>query len=96
MKNNQFKSAAQVIFNELDLNLSPESFKQEGTWYVSERLPISTSKIGVMALMIKTLSVKISVGWDEQGITYLNYDFSYTHPNGGSNGHEVRRQMELR
>lgn len=101
MNAKQLEAAKAIIFNDLDLNVDFSSaanpLEAQG-WLKSERYPISTSRIGVMALAIKSLTVQVYAGMDvnrSKNTLWLCYDFKYEHTQGGSNGYEVKKSVEL-
>lgn len=91
------------ILNDLDLQIEVSGSElstegENGKWIAKGTHRISTSKIGPMALCIKTLSVRISVGWYETRddvVGVVKYDFDWDHVNGGHNGFERRVEIKI-
>lgn len=97
MKTTTQSLAVLTILNDLDIQvpLTTNQFDgvSSGKWTTIHREPISTSRIGPMAMMITKLTVEIRVMVTKSRL-YLEYHFRYDHPSG-SNGYRAEKTILL-
>ena len=98
--NNANQKAQEVIFNDLDIQVEIDlkSVMEDGTCRIQviKDHPLSTSRIGLMALIIETLFVSVEVSFHpESGWLNVDYHLSYTHVSGGSNGNRTSKRFEI-
>lgn len=56
---------------------------------------LNPAHCGPVAAMFATISVRVSVGFDDATKTlHFNFDYAYTHANGGANGYRVRKSVK--
>jgi len=92
------EKAEQTIFNDLNITIKVKLRKSElGNYHeaILPEQPISTSTIGVIALMMETLVVGVRVYLFEERKLSVEYHFMYSHPSGGRNGCEAKRSFDL-
>lgn len=87
-----------AIFNETGLNVADRDIKmktspEQTNTTVEGTVKIPLKDTGSLRLMFSSVSLKVLVAADFERIA-VNYEFSYSHPGGGRNGHTIRRLYE--
>lgn len=84
------------VFNDLVIELGDIPFPEEDKSIELCEKQISTSTVGQLAPMFDDIYVKVSYGWwrtaigiggSKETCVRIIYQYSYTHPEGGSNGY---------
>ena len=86
------KDSFEVLGRKLSLNgLQLDSL---GEYQLIADFEINPAMCGPVGAMFSKLFCNVSVGYAKE-IVYLNYEYRYEHPDGGRNGKEVRRVVNL-
>jgi len=94
------EKAELTIFNDLNITTKVRLDQSLNGNYLQakpiQEHPISTSTIGVIALMMDTLFVDVEVLFHEEAkLLSVEYHFSYSHPSGGRNGCHAKKTFEI-
>lgn len=97
----------ETIFEELGIELK-STLQISENWVSVAEFSAPKSMVGIMAPMISSLNIEVSIGfreefqWDDDGIkvtepetAFVRYEYSYTHPSGGSNGYSCNKEIQL-
>jgi hypothetical protein len=84
------------LFADLGVNLT-SPFSPTHEYRVIVDMDISPAMCGPVGCMFKRISVSVQAGICVKfgtTILYLIYDFNYEHANGGTNGYDVRKEID--
>jgi len=87
-----------TIFQELGIEL-PAVIEIHSQWATFPKVKIPRSALGMMAPMVESASVVVSVGFraadENRGETaFVRYEYDYFHPCGGHNGYSHRFEIK--
>lgn len=98
------KAIADQVFADLGITIHESQFPSSPRIPlvgVADWTPLTTARIapamcGPLAPMFTAIAVKISAAYHaESNTVYLRYQYSYTHPDRGSNGYDVQKTVKL-
>lgn len=79
------------------LGVRIDEFKEEwisDKFTIIGKFAISPSMCGPVGAMFKTITCEVSMGYARNNLHIL-YCYRYEHQDGGNNGHDVRRHLEV-
>lgn len=72
-----------------DLGVSPAIPKLTSEWTSLGTFVIDPDTLGAFGPAIESMTVEIFAGKNFRGKTYVKYDYTYKHWDGGTNGYRV-------